>query len=930
MLGAMTLAEAPRGTVSLVFTDVQGSTPLWEAAPEAMRESMALHNDVVRGAIAAHNGYEFRTEGDAFKVAFSSPVDALRFCDEVQSVLIDAPWPDELLAQPDASVVRAGDDVVLRGLRVRMGLHLGQPDVLPHPTTGRAEYDGPMVNATARIAALPAGGQVVASRVLWDAARLDARNLDLRAEELGRHRLKGLAAPVPLVQIDSSSLPSRQFPPLASRIVAESNLRPRDDTFRGREDKLAELADLLAGDARVITLVGPGGAGKTRLTIEAGHEELGRGRADVWFCDLTAARDAFAICEAVTGAVRVPLPADADEDAAKQFVGRTLSRMEDALLLLDNVEQTVDAVRACVGAWREAAPRCRFLLTSREPLGVAGEHVVPVESLPMEDAVTLFVDRAGRARPGFELADDEEVAVREIVERLDGLPLAIELAAARVDVLRPSAIATRLAERFRLLGRGGDERRGARATLRGTLDHSWELLSPVEQRALAQCTVFEDGFAIDAAEQVLDLGDADAWPMDVVQDLRRKSLLRTLSGYDVRLGLYESVRAYAAEKLDELGLREGVERRHSAYFTEAAERWSAGLLGDEGIACANRMFENAANALSVWDRERDRTPRLALRAFNAVNTVLAEGLRVASVEDGNQAVAIARGLGDDELLGETLRTRSDMLRISARSNEAARDAEEALELLKDSPPELVADVLRDVALAVSHVEGQAERAQELSRRAFELIPPDARFLRVKTLNSTSWVAMFSGRYDEAIAGFEEALALLGASESPLRGAIQTGLAFTLCQHGRPDEAWPLWEDGARTFIRAGDRSGHGTLAMAKAFNLARDGLEDEARALIEEARRAVAPLPAPGFHATTGLATALLELGLARRALDAGDVAGARARVEEARRRRDDEADRPAPGEPGRKLTELSPVLRSGLGAVDVVLAQTEALLPAE
>jgi predicted ATPase/class 3 adenylate cyclase len=932
----MSLAQAPRGTLSLVFTDVQGSTTLWDLAPEAMRESMRLHDEILREALRAHDGYEFRTEGDAFKVAFASPLGALRFCCDVQRQLESAAWPDAIGACDDAAEVRVDDDVVLRGLRVRMGAHLGQPDVLEHPTTGRAEYDGPMVNTTARIAALPAGGQVLASRVLWDAARLDARELELVAEDLGRHRLKGLSSPVPLVQVAPPALARRSFPALPSRLAAESNLGPRDDSFVGREPELAQLEQMFNDGAQLVSLVGPGGAGKTRLAVEAGHAQLGAGRSAVWFCDLTTTGDEGDIAETVATALRVPLPATGSAKDARAHVGRMLEGVDDALLLLDNAEQALSAARRCVEAWRKAAPACRFLVTTREPLGAPGERLIDLAALRDDDARRLFVDRARRARPDFDPSEESD-AIGEIVERLDGLPLAIELAAARVDVLAPSAIAKRLTQRFRLLSRGGGEARGARATLRGTLDHSWELLSPAEQRALAQCAVFDDGFTVEAAEGVLDLGDDDdaPWPMDVVQDLRRKSLLRTRAeGVDVRLGLYESVRVYAAEKLEELGDREDTERRHSAFYASAATRWLAGINGRDDIACLRRLHDDLGNLIAVWHRERERDPARALLAYEGAAMTHAMEPRVGVLDEATQAVEVARALDDPNRLAAILLRRAEILRIGTQVEDSVRDLEEAVKLLESGSPDDLAFALRELALAVSHVAGREADALALLDRADAAVGDGAAHAmrRSQILETRTWMYVYAQNYEAAESMVRESLALADEAGAQWQiASCQTTLGMVLAMLGRRHEGSDFLALGGGTKLKAGDRRSH----LAKTINdVAMHVLTGEIEAAEraqEEARVGLAPLPAPGLRAAARAGEGMISVGRARVADAAGDAEGARAHLAQAHALVSELRALKNPGaDDGSLLIDRSVVLRTMTGLLEEFIAENAAELPSE
>jgi predicted ATPase/class 3 adenylate cyclase len=925
----MPLDDAPQGTVSLVFTDVQGSTPLWDSEPEAMREGMEQHNEVVRAALRANDGYEFRTEGDAFKVAFGSPVSALRFCGDVQLRLLDVDWPAPLLALDQAAEVRSANNVQLRGLRVRMGAHLGQPDVLEHPTTGRAEYDGPMVNATARIAGLPAGGQVVASRVLWDAARLHSEDLPVASEDLGRHRLKGLSAPIPLVQVMPPQLATRRFPSLASRVEAETNLGAVQDAFIGREADAERLTALLDDSASVITVVGPGGAGKTRLCVEVGQAAVGRAGASVWLCDLSSAHDEGEVAAAVANALHVPLPSGASAAEARGHVGRSLAGMGRALLILDNAEQALSAARTCIDAWRGASDECQLLVTSREALGLPGERVYELNPLSRADAEQLFVERARSARPSLAL-DAEREAIREIVDRLDGMPLAIELAAARVDVLSPSAIAKRLTERFKLLSRGGNQQRGERATLRGTLDHSWELLSEHERRALAQVSVFEGGFSIEAAEGVIDVGDGDdvPWAIDVVQDLRKKSLLRTRSSSDdVRLDVYETVRAYAAEKLDGLGARAETQQRHAAWYAEAAGRWLRALRGVTDLEAHFALQADVQNLWAAWERSRETDPRAALRAFAGAAYTLVNEPRVDLADAYDAAVERARAIGDDERLAELLVGRSDLWRNLAKPVRAVEDLEEAVALRSGGATVELAEALMQLGLSQMQIDGGTDDAKETLARFEELLSDtgETRLLG-RAKETLGFLELILGHLEEAEPLLSDAYELSLKSGARLRqSTCSLGLGLLLLQLDRDEEALMFLRESTASFAAIGDRRGHAYAGTFGAYEHALTGDEAAARAALERGRRGIAPLPLPGWQANARVGEGTLHVGLAKHLIGLGDLAAARARLDRARAAHKELSSLPAPNQPGKKLVDVSQVLRISLVVLKRMIENVDA-----
>ena len=473
------MVAQPTGTVTLLFTDVEGSTLLLERlGVEQFAEALALHRRVLREAFARHGGYEVDEEGDAFLVAFQAAGEAVAAAREAQQGLSTVKWPHE------------------DGLKVRMGVHTGEP--LPVPP----KYVGMDVHRAARIMAAGHGGQVLVSETT--AALLDG--VELR--DLGPHRLKDMLGPIRLYQLEVDGL-SGEFPPLRS--LHGTKLPVPATPFLGRERELLEVAGLLAReDARLVTLTGPGGIGKTRLLLQAAAEASGRFLDGVYWVALAPLRDAslleatFAQALDVSEQPGVPVA----ESVAAAYARRR------ALVVLDNCEHLVDAVAEFVRLLSERCPMLVVASTSRERLGLRSERVYAVPSMAPLDGELLFVERASAVAAGF--VPDEHVA--GICEAVDGLPLAIELAAARVRSLSPQSIRERLGERLSLLvsrDRDLDERQ---RTLEATIGWSYDLLDPEEQHALRALSVFAGGCRLDAAEAV---AGAD---LDLLDSLLDKSL----------------------------------------------------------------------------------------------------------------------------------------------------------------------------------------------------------------------------------------------------------------------------------------------------------------------------------------------------------------------------------------------------------------------
>ena len=508
------MASAPTGEITLVFTDMEGSSARWERDIEGTRRLLILHDSAMREEIEASGGYEVKTAGDSFMVAFSEAEAALRFC---------------------LAAMRAMERV---GVRVRIGAHRGRPLCAPDPVTGRMDYLGPVPNMAARLENAARPGQILVSD--------EARREGVGAwTDLGEHVLRGLEGRHRLWQLGEGEHPRPRTVDLRL-----TNLPARPDSFIGRDEELATLRDLFARGERLVTILGPGGAGKTRLSQRIAAEQLGETVDSAWFCDLSEARSLEGLVGAVANALDVP----PSKDAVRQ-VGWAIAGRGKTMIVLDNFEQVIGHAAATVGQWVRAAPDATFLATSRIPLRLRGERTVPLASLPTADGVQLLVDR------GFGVsATDPDAAT--LVERLDGLPLAIELAAARTRSMSVSEVLRLLGQRFRLLSGGAADLPDRHRALRATLDWSWELMTPDERLALGQLSVFEGGFTLEAAEEVLSV---EGWPADVVQGLVEHSLVHRDKGAG-RYHMLLSVTEYAAERLAEQGGRAAAEARHGAFF----------------------------------------------------------------------------------------------------------------------------------------------------------------------------------------------------------------------------------------------------------------------------------------------------------------------------------------------------------------------------
>jgi predicted ATPase/class 3 adenylate cyclase len=539
-------ADLPSGTVTFLFTDVEGSTRLLhELGDHGYAQALAEHRRILRDAFARHGGVEVDTQGDAFFVAFPSARGALQAARDALRGLAATP------------------------LRVRVGIHTGTPRVTEEG------YVGAEVHRAARIAAAGHGGQVLVS--VATASLLEPAGL----RELGEHRLKDFDEPVPLYQLGDES-----FPPL--KTISNTNLPRPASSFVGREREVEEVASLLRGGARLLTLTGPGGSGKTRLALEAAAELVPALKAGVFWVGLAPLRKAALVAETIAQTLGA-------KDGLAEHIGE-----REMLLLLDNLEQVVEAAPE-FAVLVETCPNLRLLVTSRELLRVRGELEYPVPPLAEPEAVELFCTRA-RMEP--------EDAVHALCRALDNLPLAIELAAARAPVLSPKQIVERLSGRLDLL-KGGRDADPRQQTLRATIEWSFDLLEEDEKLLFARLAVFRGGCTLDAAEEV---AGAD---LDTLQSLVDKSLLRHTGE---RFWMLETIREYAAERLEESAQRDELHRRHAEHFLAVAEEAYPNLRGgSQARDWLDRLEAEHDNFRAALDRlEATGDAQLALQLGGAL------------------------------------------------------------------------------------------------------------------------------------------------------------------------------------------------------------------------------------------------------------------------------------------------------------------------
>jgi predicted ATPase/class 3 adenylate cyclase len=574
--------ETPSGTVTFLFTDIEGSTRRWEESPAAMADALAHHDRIVRGAIEIHDGYIFSTGGDGFAAAFSRVVDAAAAAAEAQVALAGQTWREDV------------------ELRVRMALHTGEA------WERGGDYLGPAVNRAARLMAAGHGGQVLCSAAT--ASLLSSRLPDeVSLLDLGEHRLRDLSQPERVFQFSMDALP-QDFPPLRSLDSFPGNLPIQPTAFVGRRAELAEVTKALQ-ESRVVTLCGVGGVGKTRLALQVAAELTPQFEAGAWLVELAPVGSTDAFGEAIASALGVQQrPGTTLAQSTLDFV-----RDKELLVVLDNCEHVLNEAAQFVDGARRVAPGLKILATSREGLAVAGERVVTIPSMELPqaempeaaalqtEAIRLFVDRARESNSAFSGDTADLPSMVELCTRLDGIPLAIELAAARVRGMSPAEITDHLDRRFKLLTRGRRTATTRHQTLRNTIDWSYDLLDASERRVLRRLAVFCGPFDADAAQSVAAGEDLDAFDvLDILVRLVEKSLVVAESGAETRYRLLETIRDYAFERLQEAEELDPMGERHARYFLEFALGAGAGLEGPEELVWRSRVereLENLRGAL---------------------------------------------------------------------------------------------------------------------------------------------------------------------------------------------------------------------------------------------------------------------------------------------------------------------------------------------
>jgi predicted ATPase/class 3 adenylate cyclase len=805
---------AASGIVTFLFTDIEGSSRLWEQHAERMRPALARHDALSREAVARNRGSIVKTTGDGIHAYFVDPVDAIRAATDLQHSLEEG--------------ARQGDLT----LNVRCGIHAGVDE------RRDGDFFGPEVNRAARLMSIAHGGQVLVSQAVASLVR-DRLPSGVALRDLGSIQLRSLTTPERVYQVTHPGLRS-DFPALRTLHGTPNNLAPQLTSFIGRERELAAALELL-GRTRLLTLCGPGGIGKTRLSLELAAHLLDEFPDGVWVVELAAVGDPQLVTQALASVLNVK------EQAGNTVLAAVLQHVRDRrlLLILDNCEHLVHACADLTQQLLQAGPELRIIASSREALRVSGEttYPVPVLSVPGSDelnepgqlehfeSVRLFVDRVRATEPRFELTSDNAGAVAEICRRLDGIALALELAAARVRALSVRTVAARLGDRFHLLTRGDRNALPRQQTLRALIDWSHDLLADEERRLFRRLAVFAATFTLDAAEFVGAEGEGGSVDvLDVLAALVEKSLV-TLDPVEARYHLLESIREYAQERLAESGEQTLVRDRYLAYYVALARQARPALGGPDQPVWFKRLDLERENILAAhaWCDRAAGGAQLGLDLAHCMKLywfnrgLIALGSRfalqaLARTGPGERTLERCRGLFDAGQFSSYMRRYAEAQALLDESLGIARDLGDRFR---------IAAVLQPLGMAALG-QGDLESARRYLEEAVTLARQHSDKREIAAaINLLASLRRMQGALDAADALYREVLALageLGDDESAAFAMLN--LAMVAIGRGETAHAPALLLDAAARAERVGSRvAGNSIIEVAAGLSAARGDFE---------------------------------------------------------------------------------------------------------
>lgn len=852
------MAHMPSGIVTFLFTDIEGSTRLWEHEPDLMWAAVTRHNELLDEVIEGHRGVHFKTIGDAFQAAFASPVDALRAVVDAQRRFDVETWEG------------------IGPLRVRMALHCGPA----HPVDG--DYLAPCLNRLSRMMSTGYGGQVLISDLI---RRRVASSLPdgVSLRDLGSHRLRDLLEPERITQVVIDGLPDA-FPPLKSLELHPTNLPIQPNPLVGREREIEEIMGMFRRDSiRLVTLTGIGGTGKTRLALQVGAEMLDEFQDGVYFIDLATVPDPANVVPAIAMDLGIP------ETTGSSLRDTLFAHLGDKslLLMLDNFEHVLEAGSDVTGIL-ERCPNVRILITSRAALRLRAEYaraIPPLEvpdprdlpslaDLAEIDAVFLFVQRAMVADPGFELTEANAADVATICARLDGIPLAIELAAARIRAIPPGSLLERLDRRLEILTDGAQDLPERQRTLRATIEWSFDLLTPDAQTLFRLLAVFAGGFSLEAVGAMQEaLGGPELDPLDGVTTLVDRSLVRRVDTPEgePRYTMLETLREFGTGLLERDGGVDDVRDAHAGWCLALAETADGQLTGPEQSTWLERLeleHDNLRAALAWTEGRHDRNVRLAtaLVRFWLIHGHLTEGrhwVDAAITSFGgtpSDAVQIAAMTGSGHLAFA-------QGAFGAARERYARSLEAARSLHQERYEATLLNALGNVELAA----GNLDEAKSLYSQSVHLSESLGDLhQRANALGNLGAVAHFQGETEEALSRYHECLRLwheLGNVQGTLI-MLQNLLNLLAPFPEHADRARVYGEECFRLSRQLGDRQSEALTLSGLAIVSHVAGDYGTARSLHQQSLDLYTAL-----NDADGIGRATTNLGLV--ALDEGDFARA-------------------------------------------------------